>query len=379
MAQQAVHILEDGTIQQCHRFNKRFRSCELRPHWKTVEAAEIYLDNKAYLAERAAKVGEFNEAKRSFSHPRRFNAAFPTDRHSKRTVRSFSEEMDAYVADHGELPLYLHGVMLSNINTGAGTYRTTVRVSTVMDEETFQTDRRWSAELKFMPHHGEDRVLRDVDLDFSSPHASRASHEKLHEVFRCAAELTSPGIQFAKPDTPPASDVAASLMGRFKDMRGAIETVMQRNILEVRNDELGDFVNSDDEKIVVDVEYDRSTFSAKKFRAYFRENLYFNNPRTVDVDLRVTNTKVLNRGGTHWSLFRKDGAWGIVTATDEASCESSITTSEDVRSHVYWHVIREINPDNQEDAFAKSTYAADLFTIVEDELALFNAGAPQPR
>jgi hypothetical protein len=280
--------------------------------------------------------------------------------------------MDAYVDRHGKLPLYLWAVMSSDLGQHSLTYRTAVRVKTVMDEESLQTDRRWSVDLRVIEERREDRILRDVDLDFSSSRAYMESYEKLREVFNCAAQLSTPGIRWAKPDTKPPEEVAEALMDRFGDMHRAVEAAM-------RNDEPGDFAESSDDKIVVDVEYDRSTFSARHFKDYFRSNFSSNTAKTVDADIRVTDNRKKGRGETYWSLYRKDGVWGVVTATEEAANDYLTPTAEDVRSHVYWHVIREINVDDQEQAFAKSTFAADLFTTVEDELALFNAGAPQPR
>lgn len=378
MAQSAVHILEDGTIEKCHRFRKRIAGCTRTDHWETVESARIHLDNKAYLAERAVATSEFGHAEKMFHHPRRLNAAFPTTDWSSSTVRTFGAQVDAHVAQHGSLPVYLWGVMSWQKNRHGMTYDTTVTVETVMDKETLELSRRWSVVAKIAEQYRADLVMRDVELDFDSYQSSRTSYEKLREAFACAVELASPGIQFAKPDDQPTEEVVEALMGRFRDMYGAVETAM-RPILEVRNDELGDFTNSEDEKIVVDVEYNRSTFSAQSFKAYFRDNLRYNKPESVEAEIRVTDRRMAGRGETFWSLYRKDGVWSVVTATKDASHDNLTPTAEDVRSHVYWHVIREINPDDQEQAFAKSQYAADLFTAVEDELALFRAGAPQPR
>lgn len=374
MAQSAVHILEDGTIEKCRRFRSVLFACERQPHWETVRAAEIFLDNKAYLAERAATIKEFTDTERNFSHPRRIHVTFPADKWGNLTVRKFGAGMEAYVARHGALPLNLSGVMTFRINKGGGrTYLATIEVKTVMDKVTLETSRRWSVLGKVTERFKDDWILRDLELDFSR--SQIPGIEALREAFFCLFQLAVPATGWDKPGPRFAAEID-ELISRFRDMYGAIEAVMGEP-LDVSMDNLGDFRDSADDKIVVDVEYDRSLLTAQSFRDYFREHIRFNRPATVDAEVRVTDRRRDSDGETLWSLYRKDGVWSIVTAVSGGASNDSLTpTAEDVRSHVYWHVIREINPDDQEQALAKSQYAADLFTAVETELALHTAGTP---
>jgi hypothetical protein len=161
------------------------------------------------------------------------------------------------------------------------------------------------------------------------------------------------------------------MMDRATDMFNAIESAVRLDA-ELFFEGHGDFKDSTDDKVVVDAVYQRSTFSAQAFKDFIRSGHFYRDTK-VDADIRVTDSRGKGDAPASWTLYRKDGVWRVaVTCWDGRAFDTVATTAEEVRGHVYWQMMNEITPNKQDEAFKVSQYAADIFTMVESELAAHN-------
>lgn len=381
MKQKAFHIAANGAIEACRKFPR----CGLENHWAEARSAEIHLDNLAYVAERDAKVAEFNAIRRDIGHPQHYRVSFDTS--SKSTSgRKFGEEMANHVAHYGSLPSYLCGSLrfrmkyLSNIDL-----RVFIETEPVIDMKTAQVTRQWTAtymeykkrlaahEMHLTGESAHETVVEKLYLNFNDDQNIKQSLARLEAMFAGICRRRDP-VRSKRLDVP-VDDYTVEvnqMMDRFMDMFNAIEGVTRLG--ELWQHGYGDFkgcVDSDD-KVVVDVEYGRSTFSAQTFKDFVRSNHYFRGC-TIDADIRVTDSRGRDDYGASWSVYRKDGIWRVATTCwDGQRFDTVAPTAEEVRGHIYWQMMNEIDPDNQEKAFKVSQYAADLFTMVESELAAHN-------
>lgn len=377
MAQKAFHINDNGEIELCRsmsRCNSKLRNSgrPARDHWAEEEHVRIHLDNIAYLAEIKAKVDNFERIKGNMGDPSHFRWVFSGDNHND-SVRRFREAMDNYVANIGSLPVYLAG----NLHYRLPHWRPLhniyfdVSVSPVIDPETGKITRVWTAKVTEEDNTQWDpkrkrKVLHEVTLSFDDPKNFEASILKLKTTY-VAALMATGKTEYARLEDVEYENLAETMENRFWEMFDALESEYRGQQYLWMELLRGDFKDSDIPKIVVDVNYDRSAFNGNTFREFTLRNHYFNG--IIDADIRVTD-EIVGHPRASWSLYRKDGIWSVVTRTFEGYTEDNLTpTAENVRSHVYWHVMRHVNIDKHEIAMKKADYAADLFTAVEEELA----------
>lgn len=370
MAQKRFHIKNDGTVEECR---KKFSPCALDGHWASAEAARIHLDNIAFIAERKAEIAEFEIARRDPWNPKHYYAIFNPDKWYG-SARKFSEDMDNYLAVHGRIPLYLQGRMTFKLHYFTGTdlhLDITVKPQIEMDPTApSRTTWNWAVALTQKNRFRDDIVLKSTALDFSFDADIVSSIKELESIFEYAVKRVAPrrtGWETEEPDySSQVNKMSASFMGMFN----AIESLVRPN-LGLWQEGHGDFKNSFDNTVVVDVEYNQSAFNPQAFKDFVRGNYYYSN-EIIDAEIRVTDGEE-GDGRALWAVCRKNGQWSVTTLTYAGERHDNVTpTAEDIRAHVYWHVIKEMNIDNQEQAFKKSQYAADLFTMVENEIAYHN-------
>lgn len=353
------------------------KRCKWGKHWAEIEHVETYLDNIAYLAEVAEKVRKFKEVSGTFSHPEHFRVYFnPEPR--KDSSREFSERWDNYVAYHGKGPSYLYGDLHFDLNYLPRTkLRVTVETKRVLDEEDGSTRREWTASLDEMTIHYWDKTpdkhIETIKLDLEGNKFDvNIGINHLIKFFQRAVEKSDPkrGLE---PIPDPYGAQVEEMLDRFMEMFNAIQGA-EKGDLQFSFDEFGDFKDSTSDTVVVDVDYQASIFNARRFREFVREHPYYYN-RKVDARISVKDYRGRGDAPASWRLYRENGAFRIaITCWDGRELDTEVADSEDVRSHVYWHMIRELVPNNQDEAFKVSQYAADLYDAVEEELAAHNAG-----
>jgi hypothetical protein len=367
MAQKKFHIDAKGEIALCR---KNMQRCPADMHWAEAEHARIHLSNLDFIAERDAKIAAFMPIKTNTSHPQHFRAWFSTE-NSSDSIRKFRENIDHYVAEHGEIPSYLEGTMRYTL--GHSRWRQEIYfhidVSPEIDLEDGYINRRWKIrvvefddnQLVFRNKH---KTLHEVELIFDDHKEFEANIVKLRKAYVIALKATG------KHYLEDYSEFTEPMVKKFWEMFDAIESVVQGEWDLWYNLGRGYFTKSTDDQIIVDVNYDRSAFSGQSFTNFAGKDQSYAD-RLMDAEIRL-NDEIEGHPRASWSLYRKDRIWSVATRTFEGLHQDNLTpTSEDVRSHVYWHVIREVNPDKQEIALKKAQVAADLFTAVENELAKY--------
>jgi hypothetical protein len=374
MKQKAFHIAADGSIEQCRKFPK----CKLEDHWAEEEHVRVHLDNIAYRAEVDAKVAAFNEV----SPQNHFRAHF-ADSLWHASARKFGEQMDEHVAQYGSRPRHISGYLRFTLKfLHEVDIRVVIETYSVIDTENGRVTRKWTAtameyhhRLPTITHHRQERnhekVLKTLDLDFSG-HGSdfKNAFASLEQLFEFAVQKSDPLRGKGLVQSPYAEEVKG-MMDRFMDMFNAIEGA-SRTDAELFYEGHGDFKDSVDNTVVVDVEYQRSAFSAQTFKDFVRSNYYYRG-ETIDADIRVRDSRGKGDAPASWTLYRKGGIWRVaVRCWDGREFDTVATTAEEVRGHVYWQMMNEVVPNKQDEAFKVSQYAADLFTMVESELAAHN-------
>lgn len=370
MAQKKFHINDAGMVERCRnpRCNARGK---IRNHWAEAEHARIHLDNIAFLAEVAAEVAAFRAVAGNMQHPKHFRAIFSQEKHND-NIRKFRERMDNYVAYYGEKPSYLAGSVRYRLKHWRWRHEIffNIQVTPVIETERGITSRLWKATVTEVDEtqydsRKKEKTLHEIELSFDNHKDFDANIAKLKEAYEIALKATG------KHHLDNYAEFTDPMIKKFWEMFDAIEGVAQGDMDIWYNLGRGDFRNSHDGKIVVDVNYDKSTFTGQSFIDFVQRNLTFGD-RFTDAEVRVTD-EVDGHPRASWSLYRKDGIWSVATRTFEGEKQDNLTpTSEDVRSHVYWHVFREININNQEEALKKADYAAAVFNAVEAGLVTSN-------
>jgi hypothetical protein len=291
--------------------------------------------------------------------------------------------MDEHVAQYGSRPRYISGSLRFTLKfLHEIDIRVVIETYPVIDNEHGIVTRKWTAtameyhhRLPTITSHRQKRthekVLKTLDLDFSGHGREiNKSFERLEELFEFAVRTSDPLRGNGLIEFPYAEEVQG-MMDRATDMFNAIESAVRLDA-ELFFEGHGDFKDSTDDKVVVDAVYQRSTFSAQAFKDFIRSGHFYRDTK-VDADIRVTDSRGKGDAPASWTLYRKDGVWRVaVTCWDGRAFDTVATTAEEVRGHVYWQMMNEITPNKQDEAFKVSQYAADIFTMVESELAAHN-------
>ena len=364
MAQVKFHVTE-GIVQKCRPFSR----CKAKEHWAEAEHARIHLDNIAFRAEVEAKVANFQAIKRNLYHPQHFRAIFSAKDHSD-SVRKFRDSIDHYVAQHGELPAHLVGSLRYRLKHWQWRHEIffEIEVNPEIDAESGRTSRRWTAKVTELDEtqyltEKKHNLIHEVELAFDDHRDFEDSLDKLRAAYVIALKATG------KHHLDNYSGFTEPMIKKFWEMFDAIEGVTRGDWKLWYDLGRGYFKESTDDKIIVDVNYDKSALTGQSFSSFAQEDSYYDASRLTDAEIRLTD-EVEGHPRASWSLYRKDRIWSVATRTFEGDEQDNLTsTAEKVRSHVYWHVIREVNPDKQDIALKKAQDAADLFTAVENALA----------
>lgn len=380
MKQTAFHIAADGKIEKCRKLPR----CKLGDHWAEEEYVETYLRNVAYLAEVEAKVSEFNAIKRDTNHPQHFHHHFAKDLFNA-SPREFGEKLEQHVAHYGSTPLYIAGRMNWEFRYVSNrTLRLAIEAAPVIDTKDGFIARQWTATIAEYDRHEwrseqKYRNRETITLDFTgNQNGIKNTLEQLEQFYRDAVTKTDHfrGGGWIKD---PFAEEVQTMMDRSMDMINAIESVPSKINSGMFYVLHGDFKNSTSETIVVDVDYSRSTFSAQTFQRFFNDDFtLFNRGIIADdaIDIRVTDSQGAGENTSYWSLYRKDGIWRVqVRLWDGQGFDTVATSAEEVRGHIYWHIMNDFQSPIQEKALKVAQYGADLYTVVEDELYRHNSTA----
>lgn len=372
MFEKKFHVSDSGSVEQCRKRNCNPKTTG-KAHWAEAEHVRIHLDNQAYLAEIKAKVEAFDRISKSAVEIEHYQWEFSGDEHND-SVRRFREALDSYVAYHGIVPTYVR----ANLRFRLGHWRTNrhdiifdINVTPTIDRETGIMSRFWTA--KVTEHDGyqwdtrfRDKILHEVRVSFEDHKNFESNIEKIKVAYVIALQKSGKQGQSNLSDSE-YEELAQTMIDKFFDVFDAVESVYRGQPHLWMELLRGDFRDTEDDKIVVDVNYDRSAFTGGTFLEFVQKAYQFNNC-IIDADIRVTD-EIPGHPRASWSLYRKDGIWSVATRTFDGYAEDNLTpTAENVRSHVYWHVMREVNKDNHELALKKADYAADVFTAVQGEL-----------
>lgn len=366
MAQQKFHIKEDGTIQKC----SPFKSCR-RDHWGSFESARIHLDNIAYKAEVAVKLREFESARMNVNNGY-FIAGFSAVKGQNKAPRSFREKIDAYVAHHGQKPKYLKSVMRESLGhwedyKKKDVYFTVVSVPQ-MDSVHAELSYEWY--VKSVLHDGstyrkDETVLFKSELDFSNSDEREYSTKVLKDAYRTALKATGHhhiADEDYEPFMPP-------MLERVQEMVSAVETVRHGEFWAFHKG-LGDFVEGNDDTINVDVIYDKSILTGQSVERFIRDCKTHGYTWVKDLNLRVAD-RTVGHPRSSWVLNRADGIWTVEVLNFAGEGYTVVVQdAEDIRSHIYWHIMREYYPaDQQELALKHADYAEQIFLSVEAAVA----------
>lgn len=378
MKQTAFHIAADGTIEKCRKFPR----CKVaEQHWAEAEGARIHLSNIEYLAEVEAKVTEFNAIQKDFGHPQHLHHKFSSELFHA-SPRVFAEKLEQRVAQNGSNPLYISARMdwefryISN-----RTLRLAVEAKPVINTENGTITRQWTATVAEYDRYEWqwDKKYRNhetIILDFEGDRNRVERTLKQLEQFFRAVVTKSDNFRGGGLIKDPYAEEVQTMMDRSMDMFNAIESIPNGNYNDSPYVFYGDFKKSLDEDIMIDVEYGRSTFSAYTFKHFFNTVFTFYNREVIAddaVDIRVTDSRGGGEKTSFWSLYRKDGVWRVqVRLFDGQEFDTVATNSEEVRGHIYWHIMNDFQSPDQEQALKVAQYGADLYTAVEDELYRHN-------
>jgi hypothetical protein len=181
---------------------------------------------------------------------------------------------------------------------------------------------------------------------------------KVTEFFRTAA--ISSGLY----DEEKANRQTEKMLAHFKAMFNAVESDAAGE-LDLQERGMGYFTDSDSGTIVVNEDYKTSAFRAESFKRYLASHPVYR-AHQPEVEIKVSDSH--SRTGASWALKKKDGQWSVEKTYDDASEVVNISTPQEALDHVYYHVLAQINPDDEEKALEKSRYAAALMQGVEAAL-----------
>lgn len=327
------------------------------------------MHNNKILAEREARRQDFKKG-RSFDHPENFRAAFRYGNELSRNndLRDFGERIENYRENYGAYPKYIFGTLdymfhyVHSIN-----FKVQISVEPFMDDEEYATFiPRWRVVLTKEEQYRETETLRNEILNVETGHQLQASMKTLGEIFLWVLQMTEPVRRdFDNGVIIDHTENVNSLLWKFNDVFNAVQGIYKTNF-ELWHETLagGYFGGTFDDTVMINIDYN-TAFVPRFVKEFIEKNTYLNRSE-LNFDVRLSDGK---RGMyAWWVLTRQDGVWVMTTAADGRETDFVVTNSEEVRGHVYWHVMNEVKVGDQQVAFAKSQYAADIFDAVEREI-----------
>jgi hypothetical protein len=367
--QQKFHIKDDGTAQKCGRF----KHCT-KDHWGSVEAIRIHLDNIAYKAEVAAKVREFQNAQMNQVNGY-FTAAFSVMKGQNKEPRAFREKIDNYIAHHGKPPRWLKALMREKM----GHWQDYAKHDVYFDIQSIpeidpvhgEVTAPWTVKAihhdpgSILSTSPKNVVIYEADLNFSNAFDRKESNRILREAYLIALKKT--GRQHTADEE--YEEYMAPMLERIREMVSAVEAVRKGDFWAFHHG-LGDFKESTDGKVIVDVIYDKSILTGQSIEKFFRDCKTHGYTWVKDIDIRVAD-RIIGHPRPSWMLSRADGVWTVeVLNSGGEGYTAVVQDAEDIRSHVYWHIMRQYYPANQQElALKHADYAEQIFLSVEEALA----------
>jgi hypothetical protein len=357
MADKRFHITPGGA-ELCRA---RFKPCQYTAHYASLEIARnsdaIIKENNAFLAE----IKQLHENHRN-PDPKVFSrSSFSFDKGSS-SPRAFGREVDARIDRWGVKPEIYHSMGQFRMNNGNGMdVNAQVMRLTEVDEELARYVGVWRFTVKSnkvgLVRHA--KVVRQEVFDFSTAEAVRESMPKVTELFRTAA------IASGLYDEEKANRQTEKMLEHFIAMFNAVESDAAGE-LDVQERGMGYFTDSDNGTIVVNEDYRTSAFRAESFKRYLAAHPVYR-AHQPEVEIKVSDSH--SRTGASWALKKKDGQWSVEKGYDDGASEVvNISTPQDALDHVYYHVLAQINPDNDEKALEKGRFAGALVQGVETAL-----------
>jgi hypothetical protein len=207
--------------------------------------------------------------------------------------------------------------------------------------------------------HRHAKTVRDETLDLSTAEAVKATMPRAYEILRTAA--ISSGIY----NEERANQTADDMFAQFKDMVNAVESDAAGDFLTWDRG-LGYFTKSENDSIVVNVDYKTTSFRAENFRNFLRDcpSYHSVNPH---VEIRVSDSHPFT--GAAWTLKKENGQWAVEKVYADGTSEVvDVSTPQEALDHVYYHVLAHVNPDDEEKALEKGRFAGELVQQVEISL-----------
>ncbi|MET1156582.1 hypothetical protein [Arthrobacter sp.] len=338
-----------------------FRTCPIEEHYASpelvVSGERIRHENIAHLAE----VKRLHDNHRN-PDPKIFSRSAFSFSAGSSSPRKFGQEMDARIDSFGVKPQIYHSMGTFRMANGNGMeVNAQVMRTTEVNEGFACYDGVWRIIIKAnkVGLHRHAKTVREESLDLSTAAAVKATMPKAFEIFRTAA--ISSGIY----NEERANQEATDMLAHFKVMFNAVETEAD-DVYDVYDRGMGYFAESDNSTIVVNENYRSSAFRAVNFKDFLAANLVYG-AHQPDAEIRVADRH--DNTGASWTLKKENGQWAVEKVYDDGRSEVvNISTAQEALDHVYYHVLAQINPDNEEKALEKGRYAAELVHGVEAAL-----------
>lgn len=375
MSKKAYHINQQGAIELCRNYQKCKRAATFETkanHWLTVEDAETFLDNRAYLAEVKAKCDEFEGIRTNIYHPRRLTFIFSSDEHNT-SPRRFRTEVDQFVERNGRYPYYLSGVLEFKPKHWKfnNEVKMAITVAPEMDPERGKISRIWTVRVIHTDKNKsliQDAILHEERLSFDEYGVFEENSERIKKAYAIA--LKESGIHLQD-----YSEFSTPMLDRFQEMYDAIEAVAYGEWMYWFEYGRGDFKDSSSNSIKIDVNYDKSSFSGQSFVEFYQRHV--EHVGTLkNFHLRVTDQAV-GHPRAWFSFSCENGVWSLHKETfgGKEVYDVEINSAEDLRGHIYWHYIENINKNWTNIALEKADFAASIYTMVNNELNYFDPSA----
>lgn len=373
MRRKLYHVTTDGVEvcknRICSDFKKHFDDLSIaNEDYKTQKRNEAHLRKVDFLERILTDTRFENE----YKHVAPFSFRY---RHSL-TVRNFGHSVDHHIKKWQMSPI-LHKAIMSVDFTHVLKQTITITRSSYVNRDEPCFDGHWEMELKDTTvaygYHQKKSIqakVKTIALNFEDRDSTIASLETIYNVFYESYQADDADFRidveeqqlYEAKTTAQAKHMVDNFWCAYLAVESEVDPV------GLWENGYGYFEGSDSDVIKVSVNYDMTSFRAKSFTDFLQSNPYYAS-KTPNTEIYVFDDNLDTGAG--WSIRLENNTCHIVnTFADGTAYNKTVTSAEDAYAHIYWHVIKEVNVDNQEAAFEKAQYVADLMTTIENERTL---------
>lgn len=357
------HIDLNGEVVECRA---KFRACP-RTDYSTIEAATT----ARYLQEAAQDLEAAREnVKRVFSDPNTKRtltiADFSTRPMRNNSPRDYADQLEREFFADGKYPdLYSMRSELKPTNINSGEKRQKIFFHStaapdyddgkiinhssivVLPKTASITDKGTSYELDFA-NDFEGSLVQAEDLIRETVIANATADDSYETIQEQTEILTK------------------QLVNAYTTISEEIEGP---NEVWKRAEGYGTFAKSDIDKLVVNVDYQNSTFRGKTFDRFLHENEYYE-ARSPEFDVRVYDNES-RRSPNAWGIRYAKGQWYVETRIGRDIRNTPVNSPDEAYGMINEYIKTNMKSNDEETAAKKATYAADLMTDVNNSIRKF--------